>query len=115
MLDVLSQDGPYTVFAPTNAAFQALLNSNDDWSSLDDIPLETLINVLLYHVVPARAYDKDLTSALDQNGQIITALGQNLTFDLSNLAINTTSKIISVNAHATNGVIHVIDQVLLPE
>ena len=114
LLTVLSADGPYTVFAPTNAAFQALLDSNEQWTSLNDIPLETLIAVLTYHVVPARAYDKDLSSVLDENGQLPTALGQNITIDLGNLTINQTSEIVGVNTNTTNGVIHVINGVLLP-
>lgn len=115
LITVLQGDGPFTVFAPTNAAFQAVLDSNPDWNTLNDIPLGTLVDVLTYHVVPARAYDKDLAGAIDANNQLPTAFGQNITFDLSALTINSSSKIISVNANATNGVIHVIDQVLLPQ
>lgn len=115
LIEVLSGNGPFTVFAPTNAAFQALLDSNNDWSSLNDIPLETLIAVLTYHVVPARAFDKDLPGALDMNNQLPTANGQNITIDLTNLTINTNSSIIGINTNATNGIIHVIDEVLLPQ
>lgn len=116
LISVLSGTGPFTVFAPTNAAFQALLDSNADWNGLGDIPLETLVAVLTYHVVPARAYDKDLASAIDANNQLPTAQGGNLTFDLNNLTINTDVNIIAaaVNNNATNGVIHAIDKVLLP-
>jgi transforming growth factor-beta-induced protein len=113
LLTILSGDGPFTVFAPTNAAFQNLLDSKDEWNSLTDIPLQTLIGVLTYHVVPARAYDKDLAAVL-QNGELPTAAGRNLSVDLSNLTINNNSTIVGVNTNATNGVIHVIDQVLLP-
>lgn len=114
LLTVLSGDGPFTVFAPTNAAFQALLDSNNQWNSLNDIPLETLISVLTYHVVPARAYDKDLSGAVDENGQLPTAQGQNITINLNDLTINESSDIVAVNTNATNGVIHVINSVLLP-
>jgi transforming growth factor-beta-induced protein len=114
LLTVLSSNGPFTVFAPTNAAFQALLDSNMDWTSLNDIPLDVLVSVLTYHVVPARAYDKDLPAALNSNGEIPTAQGQNITIDLNNLTINQTSNIVAVNTNATNGVIHVINSVLLP-
>ena len=114
LLTVLSGDGPFTVFAPTNSAFQDLLDSSSDWNSLGDIPLETLIAVLTYHVVPARAYDKDLAGAVDSNSQLPTANGQNLTFDLENFTINGDVGIIGVNTNATNGVIHVINKVLLP-
>jgi transforming growth factor-beta-induced protein len=114
LINVLSGDGPFTVFAPTNAAFAALLDSNNDWNGLNDIPLEALIDVLTYHVVPARAYDKDLPSAVDANNQLPTANGGMLTFDLGNGTINESVNIIGVNTNATNGVIHVIDAVLIP-
>lgn len=114
LLTILSSNGPFTVFAPTNAAFQQLIESNSEWNSLNDIPLETLIAVLTYHVVPAKAFDKDLPAAIDSNGQLPTAQGQKLTIDLNNLTINQTSNIVAVNTNATNGVIHVINSVLLP-
>jgi uncharacterized surface protein with fasciclin (FAS1) repeats len=114
LINVLSGTGPFTVFAPTNAAFQALLDSNNDWASLGDIPLETLISVLTYHVVPAKAFDKDIAGALDANGELPTAFGQNIGVDLGNFSINGSSNIIDINYNATNGVIHVIDAVLLP-
>ena len=114
LLTVLSSDGPFTVFAPTNAAFQALLDSNMDWNSLNDIPLNILISVLTYHVVPARAYDKDLPAALNTNGELPTAQGENISIDLTALTINQSSNIVAVNTNATNGVIHVINAVLIP-
>ena len=114
LVNVLMGDGPFTVFAPTNAAFQAVLDSNNEWTTLNDIPLNTLISVLTYHVVPARAYDKDLAGALDNNNELPTALGQNIKIDLSKFMINESSTIVGVNNNTTNGVIHVIDSVLLP-
>ena len=114
LVETLKGDGPFTVFAPTNAAFQAVLDSNDNWDSLDDIPLATLITVLTYHVVPGRAYDKDLKGLVDINGELPTAAGQNIALDLNNMFINQTTKIVGVNVNTTNGVIHVIDNVLLP-
>ncbi len=114
LIAVLNSEGPFSVFAPTNDAFQNLLDSNSNWNSINDIPLETLIDVLTYHVVPARAYDKDLQSALSRFNELPTAQGNPIRIDLNSLSINGTSSIIGVNTHATNGVIHVIDQVLIP-
>jgi transforming growth factor-beta-induced protein len=114
LIEVLSGTGPFTVFAPTNEAFQAVLDSNNSWNTLNDIPLSTLITVLTYHVVPGRAYDKDLMELVDNNSELPTASGQNITLDLTNMSINQTSKIVGVNVNTTNGVIHVIDNVLLP-
>jgi len=100
-----------TVFAPTDAAFEALyevLGVN----GVDEIPVDLLTNVLQYHVVPARAFSQDLR----QNASLPTLLtGQNLTVDLANLQINESGLIgAALNIHATNGVIHAIDRVLLP-
>lgn len=114
LIMVLKGDGPFTVFAPTNQAFQILLDSNSDWNTLGDIPLDLLVTVLTYHVVPARAYDKDLPMVLNANNELPTAMGQPITIDLATLMINGNSNIIGVNTNASNGVIHVIDKVLLP-
>ncbi|PSK99255.1 fasciclin domain-containing protein [Cecembia rubra] len=105
-------DDDLTVFAPTDAAFEALYEALGV-NGIDDIPLETLTNVLLYHVVPARAFSQDL-----RNGaQLPTLLeGASLTVNLGSLQINESNLLESLlNIHATNGVIHVIDSVLLPE
>lgn len=101
-----------TVFAPTDEAFQNLY-ATLGVTSVDQIPLETLTNVLLYHVVPARAFSQDLR----QGASLPTLLsGKNLSVDLANLKINDASLIASsLNIHAVNGVIHVIDKVMLPE
>ena len=110
---VLSGTGPFTVFAPTNAAFQALLDSNTDWNSIADVPVATLEAVLLYHVVSANVQAGQLS-----NGDVAT-LGGTLTIDLTNGAQIVTSSdqtvnIIIVDVQGTNGVIHAIDTVLLP-
>ena len=100
-----------TVFAPTDLAFEALYEALGV-DGVDDIPLETLTNVLLYHVVPARAFSQDL-----RDGAALPTLleGSTLTVDLGSLKINDSNLVSSaLNIHATNGVIHVIDSVLLP-
>ncbi len=110
---------PFTVFAPTNAAFAALytvLGVN----GVDDIPIETLQAVLLYHVIsgePVFSTDLDLL----ENGQAETVNGGTVTVNLEALTItdgsdaSTDAVIVIANVLATNGVIHAIDQVLLPE
>lgn len=100
---ILSGDGPFTVFAPTNAAFQALLDSNSSWSSLADVPIATLESVLLYHVVSGANVQSDQLS----NGDV-TTLGGVVTIDLTTGAqIKTTSSqianIIIVDVQGTNG------------
>lgn len=100
-----------TVFAPTDAAFQQLY---DDLGvgGFEDIPLETLENVLMYHVVPARAFSQDLRD----EAELPTLLANNtLTVDLGELSIEEAGLNTDLlNIHATNGVIHVIDKVMLP-
>ena len=114
-VSVLSGDGPFTVFAPTNDAFQALLDSNADWNSLDDIPVATLEAVLNYHVVNgANVQSKELT-----DDQEVAAIGGMLKIDLTDGAkVETTSNqsvsIVLTDAQGSNGVVHVVDQVLLP-
>ena len=111
---ILSGVGPFTVFSPTNAAFQALLDSNTNWNSLADIPLATLEAVLSYHVVSGANVQADQLS----NGDV-TTLGGTITIDLTTGAqIKTTSaqtvNIIVTDVQGTNGVIHAINSVLLP-
>lgn len=105
-------DDDLTVFAPTDAAFRNLYAALGV-TSVDEIPLETLTAVLQYHVVPARAFSQDLR----QGASLPTLLtGKNLTVNLSDLKINDAGLVASaLNIHATNGVIHVIDKVMLPQ
>jgi len=100
-----------TVFAPTDVAFEALYEALGV-SGVDEIPVDLLTDVLLYHVVPARAFSQDLR----QDASLPTLLeGQELSVDLANLQINRSGLVgAALNIHATNGVIHAIDQVLLP-
>ena len=113
---VLSGTGPFTVFAPTNDAFQALLDSDSTWNSLADIPIATLDAVLQYHVVNGSNVQSDELT----DGQNVTMLGGGtVTVDLSAGAKLTTSSSQSVmisatDVQGTNGVVHVVDAVLLP-
>lgn len=112
----LSADGPYTVFAPTNEAFQALLDSDENWNTIADIPIGTLDAVLKYHVYAAGNVQSD---ELSDNQEITMFNEGTVTIDLSNGAkLETTSGqsvvISGTDVQGTNGVIHVIDSVLLP-
>lgn len=104
-------DDNLTVFAPTDAAFEALYEALEV-DGYEDIPLETLTSVLTYHVVPARAFSQDL-----REGAMLPTLleGEELTVNLADLQINESGLVPDLlNVHATNGVIHVIDEVLVP-
>lgn len=114
----LSGPGPLTVFAPTNDAFQALLDSDSTWNSLSDIPRATLNTVLRYHVVPG---DNAQASSLMQGDNFTTFNNLTLTVDLSNGAQLMTSSmaqgnvnIIVTDVQGTNGVVHAVEEVLLP-
>lgn len=115
-VSVLSGTGPFTVFAPTDAAFQDLINSNPAWNSLADIPVDLLQTVLTYHVVSGANVQSDMLS----DGQTITTLNEGtFDIDLSNgVAIATTSgqsvNVALPNVQGWNGVVHAIDAVLLP-
>lgn len=117
-VSTLSGDGPFTVFAPTNQAFQDLLDSNSDWNTLNDIPVATLEAVLSYHVVSGtNARSEDLMDGMSVNtlaGETITLnVGENVTIDDNN-ADTDASEVVLADIQASNGVVHVIDQVLLP-
>lgn len=114
LVETLSTGGPFTVFAPTNAAFAALL-SELKVSSLDALPVETIKNVLLYHVVNGRVFSTDL-----QSGPV-TTLNGTFNVNLSNLKITDANMREAglvpslLNIQAKNGVIHIIDRVILPK
>lgn len=108
LVETLNSPGPYTVFAPTNAAFaalppgqlQALLNDRN-----------ALRNVLLYHVVPGRVTSAQVVGLRSAN----TASGGTLRISTMNgqVMIND-SRVIAADVRASNGVIHVINRVMLP-
>lgn len=115
-VNILSGDGPFTVFAPTNAAFEALLASNNEWNALDDIPVETLEAVLSYHVVAGanvRAGD------IVDDAPVTSFEGSTFSIDLDGdtptiNAGSNTANIVATDVQGTNGVVHAIDAVILP-
>ena len=106
---------PFTVFAPTNEAFASLLEELN-MTSLEDIPADLLASVLSYHVVTgANVRSTDLTDGME----VSTLSGGSFTIDLNNGAMITdangrTAEKIVVDVQANNGVVHVVDTVLLP-
>lgn len=111
---VLSGDGPFTVFAPTNEAFIKAGFANE--SAINAADPNVVANILTYHVVAGRVFSSDLTD----NASVKTVQGGNVTISLSGgakvkgNANSTASNIIATDKVTTNGVVHVIDQVLLP-
>jgi uncharacterized surface protein with fasciclin (FAS1) repeats len=106
-----------TVFAPTNAAFTELYKTLPKATLLLPENKKTLTDVLLYHVVSQRVFSSDLPNV---SGDVATALPTGkISFDLMGGAKvkgakSGSSNITAVNILATNGVVHVIDKVLLP-
>ena len=116
LTSTLSGDGPFTVFAPTNAAFQALLDSNPDWNTINDIPVETLKSVLLFHVLDGLVKSTDLTDSYVKTlstgpNSAPIVLQIEVTGDTE---FNGDAKPVAVDVLASNGVVHVIDKVMLP-
>lgn len=110
LADDLSGPGPFTVFAPTDAAFAALPSGTIE-TLLSD-PTGVLAQILLYHVVSGQALSTDLS-----DGQTIaTLLGENITvtIGMNGVMINNATVVIA-DILADNGVVHVIDAVLLPQ
>lgn len=108
LVDTLKGDGPYTVFAPTDEAF-AKLPAGTVEKLLED--KEKLKAVLTYHVVPGKVMAADVTKLKNAK----TAQGKEVAVKVvgGNVLIND-AKVIKADILATNGVIHVIDTVLLP-
>jgi len=114
LADYLSTQNGITVFAPTDAAFKNLLKDLGA-NSLDDIPVADLTNILLYHVIGSKAMSTDLKSGylptLSKSGDNSISMYINLA---NGVAINKNTKVTSADISAKNGVIHVVDKVILP-
>lgn len=110
LVETLQGEGPFTVFAPTDDAF-AKLPAGTVESLLQPENLEQLTNILLYHVVPGKVMAEDVVSLTEAE----TALGEmlNIKVEDGKVYINDAMVIIT-DIETSNGVIHVIDSVLLP-
>ncbi|HEX5170702.1 MAG TPA: fasciclin domain-containing protein [Cyclobacteriaceae bacterium] len=113
---VLQGNGPFTVFAPTNTAFNTLL-SDLGVSSLNDLSAEALTPILLNHVVSGSFRSTDLTTGYVKTAN--TGGPNDTAIDLyveagSGVKLNKTINVTTANIEASNGIIHVIDKVILP-
>jgi uncharacterized surface protein with fasciclin (FAS1) repeats len=107
LVDTLKGDGPFTVFAPTDEAFAALPEGTVE-ALLEDIPALTAI--LTYHVVPGTVMSSDLSEGLTAE----TVNGEEVTITLANGPMVDGANIVTADIEASNGVIHVIDAVIMP-
>jgi uncharacterized surface protein with fasciclin (FAS1) repeats len=122
LVDTLSSAGPFTVFAPTNAAFGKLPAGTVE-SLVKPENKATLTKVLTYHVVPGRVSASDLTAKIRAGGgkaMLKTVEGQALTAQAKDGAVWLTdakggmSRVTVADVNQSNGVIHVVDTVLMP-
>lgn len=109
LVGALSAEGPFTVFAPTNAAFEKLF-SQLGVSGVKDLTAEQLTPILTYHVVSGEVMSSNLS-----NTSVATLNGKKIKVDLSNGVHINESKVTKADIKGKNGVIHVIDKVLIPE
>ena len=110
LVDTLKGKGPYTVFAPTDAAF-AKLPKGTLQNLLKPENKKKLISILTYHVVPGRVLAKEVKS-----GRVKTANGSSFEIKLSEVGVTVNNaKVVATDVMASNGVIHVIDTVIIPQ
>ena len=110
LVDTLKGAGPYTVFAPTDAAFAAVPKKTLDALLAD--PKGALTDVLTYHVVSGKVMAADLT-----DGQVITTVNGaplKVTIKSDGTVMIGDATVVTADVEASNGVIHVIDKVLVP-
>ncbi len=107
LVDVLSGDGPFTVFAPTDEAFAKIPKEQLD-EILND--KEKLTSILTYHVVPSKVNSTDVVTLSNAK----TVNGKELQIDASQGVKIDNANVVKTDIECTNGVIHVIDTVLLP-
>ncbi|MEM9671878.1 MAG: fasciclin domain-containing protein [Bacteroidota bacterium] len=109
LVETLKSDGPFTVFAPTNDAFAALPEG-----TLDNLLLpenkDQLVAILTYHVVPGKVMSTDLSDGMTAE----TANGASVTITTADGAKVNGASVVSADVEASNGVVHVIDAVILP-
>jgi len=111
LVEVLQSEGPFTVFAPTNEAFEALPEGALE-NLLKPENKDQLVKVLTYHVVPSAV----LSTGLSDGMSVATVEGGNITVDISDNGVQINdANVVSADIEATNGVVHVIDKVILPE
>lgn len=109
LVDTLKGEGPFTVFAPTDAAFAALPAGTVESLLLPENK-EQLVAILTYHVVPGKVMSTDLSDDMTAT----TVQGSDITIDLDNGVMVNEATVVTADIEADNGVIHVIDAVILP-
>ena len=109
LVDTLKGEGPFTVFAPTDEAFAALPEGTVDTLLAD--PKGDLTQILTYHVVPGKVMSTDITDGM----KATTVQGADLTLTIKGGSVYVNdAMVVTADIETSNGVIHVIDGVLIP-
>lgn len=112
LIDTLKGAGPFTVFAPTDAAFAKVPKADLDALLKDKVKLKA---VLLYHVVPGKVAAADVLKLKDGT-KVKTAGGSELTVGIKGKAVKVdAANVTKTDIAASNGIIHVIDSVIMPK
>jgi uncharacterized surface protein with fasciclin (FAS1) repeats len=111
LVETLKGDGPFTVFAPTDEAFAKLPNGTVE-NLLKPENKDQLVAILTYHVVPGRIMSSDIAG---KQAQVSTVEGSELAVDATNGVMVDNATVVKSDIEASNGVIHVIDKVVLPK
>lgn len=110
LVETLSGDGPFTVFAPTNAAFEALPDGTLE-SLLQPENRDQLVQILTYHVVAGEVMSTDLSDGMMAE----TVEGSEITISIADGAVSINdASVVAADVDANNGVVHVIDTVIMP-
>lgn len=118
-----TESAPFTVFAPVDAAFTALINSNESWNGLADVPGALLTSVLQHHVIAggnvrSTNLSNNLVTPSTLEGDVLTIRIPGTNGAVANLVDglqNADIEVIAIDVQAINGVIHAINKVLIPD
>ncbi|WP_170786627.1 fasciclin domain-containing protein [Ruegeria lacuscaerulensis] len=111
LVDTLKGDGPFTVFAPTDEAFAALPEGTVETLLLPENK-DQLVEILTYHVVPAKVMSGDIAG---KRAKVLTVQGDRLSVNAKRGVKVNDAEVIQADIETSNGVIHVVDAVILPE
>ena len=108
LTEILGSEGPFTVFAPTDDAFAALPEGSVDQLLLPENK-DILVQVLTYHVVPGAILSTDL-----EDGSVATVEGSDVEIAIADTVTINNANVVAADIEASNGIIHVIDRVIIP-
>ena len=108
LTETLGQEGPYTIFAPTDDAFEALPEGAVEQLLLPENK-DVLIQILSYHVVPGALFSDSL-----ETGDVTSVEGSDIAVEVGDMVTVNNANVLVADVEASNGVIHIIDRVILP-